>query len=51
LVVYELLHGKAPLSHITTQEDLRKLLKVPIRKDQLRSDLSSEVKELIMRCL
>lgn len=51
LVVYELLHGKAPLSHITTQEDLRRLLKIPIKHNQLRVDLSPEIKQLITRCL
>lgn len=51
LVVYELLHGKAPLSHIGTQEELKQLLRVPIKKEQFKADLSPEVKELITRCL
>lgn len=51
LVVYQLLHGKAPLSHIGTQEELKQLLRIPIKKEQFKADLSSEVKELITRCL
>jgi serine/threonine protein kinase len=51
LVIYELLHGKAPLAHIGSQEELKKQLKVPIRTDQFRSDLSCELKELLQRCL
>lgn len=40
LVMYELLHGKAPLHHIGSQEELKKELKKPIKNDQFRSDIS-----------
>jgi hypothetical protein len=50
-VIYELLHGKAPLAHVASQEELKKLLKVPLRADQFRADLSEEMKELLTRCL
>lgn len=46
-----MLHGKAPLSHIGTQEELKKLLRIPIKRDQFRADISEELKDLVMHCL
>ncbi len=46
-----MLHGKAPLSHIGTQEELKKLLRIPIKRDQFRADISEELKDLMMHCL
>lgn len=40
LVIYELLHGKAPLSHLASQEELKQHLRIPIRDDQFRQDIS-----------
>ena len=51
LVIYELLHGKAPLAHIGSQDELKRQLRVQMKGDSFRADLSSELKELMLRCL
>lgn len=51
IMIYELLHGMTPFSNCRTESELKFSMSVPIGWSQLKSQLSSEIKEVILKCL
>lgn len=51
VILFELLHGRQPLIACTSDEELRSAIVKNIRDDQMKAELSAEVRELIKRCL
>ena len=50
-MVYELYHGRTPFHHCKSEKELKKSVMQPLRINQFRPDLASDVRELIMLCL
>jgi len=51
VMIYELLHGETPFSSCRTETELKQALSIPIFKSKLKSDLSHEIKDVIVRCM
>jgi hypothetical protein len=51
MLIYELLHGQTPYSHCKTERELKDAMSVPIGYGQLKSELSNDIKEVLLRCL
>jgi serine/threonine protein kinase len=51
VMIYELLHGETPFSSCRTENELKQSLSIPLSKTKIKSELSNEVKDVIMRCM
>jgi serine/threonine protein kinase len=51
ILIYELLHGQTPYSHCKSESELKYNLKIPIGWSQLKAELSTDIKEVILKCL
>lgn len=51
ILVYELFHGSSPYIYCKTEEDLKRSVTIPLNWNQLRADLSQDIKEFILTCL
>lgn len=51
IVIYEMLHGKTPFSHIEDPQVLMKELMVQLRCQDFRQDISADLKQLMRSCL
>lgn len=51
VLIYELLHGETPFSACRTEQELKQSLSYPIPKSKIRSELSHDIKEVILRCM
>jgi serine/threonine protein kinase len=49
--VYELLHGYPPLLHCKTSSDLIDAMAQPMTTNGIKSSVSEELRELIVRCM
>lgn len=51
VLVYELLHGETPFSSCRTEQELKQSLSFPIPKSKIRHEISSDIKEVILKCM
>lgn len=51
VLIFELLHGTTPYSNCRSEAELRQSLSVPISKNQIKLDISPELKDVILKCL
>ena len=51
VVLYELVHGRQPLLACASDEELKTAIGKNIRDEQFKENISSELRELIKRCL
>ena len=51
VLIFELLHGQTPYSHCKSENELKYNLSIPIGWSQLKADLSTDIKEVILKCL
>lgn len=51
ILIYQLLHGQTPYSHCKSENELKYNLSIPIGWSQLKAQLSTDIKEVILKCL
>ena len=51
VMVYELLHGETPYSRCRSEEELKAALRKQLTRSQLSHEISSPLKDLILRCM
>ena len=44
IFIFELLHGKTPFSHCTTEGDLKREIQIPISYSSLKSEISFDLR-------
>lgn len=51
ILIYELLHGETPFSHCKTESELKYNMSITIGWSQFKPELSTDIKEVMMKCL
>ena len=51
ILLYELMHGETPYAQCRTENQLKCAISAQITQKQLKSQLSPELKDLILKCL
>lgn len=51
VLIFELLHGFTPYSHCKTENELRQSLSIPIGRGQIKTEVSAELRDVILACM